>query len=176
MPNLKLLYLDPYYNSFEEDTWIIKILVCMFCIICTISICLMIGIVIFEKFGVSCENWKLLDGLISFMMLASIISMVSNMILVTYNNIFGHFDNLNIVIGLLSLRLFGRLSLTIAFIEVFLVWYITSLVFIKKSKNFDPNYRICQFQYLKFSKSKSFIQLSFESATVVVCCCCWNGP
>ena len=116
----------------------------------------MIGIVIFEKFGVSCENWKLLDGLISFMMLASIISMVSNMILVTYNNIFGHFDNLNIVIGLLSLRLFGRLSLTIAFIEVFLVWYITGLFFIKKSKNFNPNHRIhriCQFLYSEFAIS-----------------------
>ena len=88
----------------------------------------MIGIIFFEKFGIKSEHWKLLDGLISFSMIASIIGTVPNMILVTYYNLFGPFSNMNIVIGLISVRLFGRLALTITFMEGFFVWYITEIV------------------------------------------------
>ena len=49
----------------------------------------MLGIFMFVNYGIDIENRKLLDELISFGMITSIIMLMPSAILMTYRNIFG---------------------------------------------------------------------------------------
>ena len=49
--NVTLLYLDPYNNTFGEHDWLVIATMAIFTICCIISLGLMIGIVLFERFG-----------------------------------------------------------------------------------------------------------------------------
>ena len=93
LPSLKLLYLDPYNNTFGEEDWIVVFCVAILCVLSIILILLMLGIVMFVKYGISKENpgtkiW-LLDEMISFAMIISIIMLMPAVILMTYRNVFG---------------------------------------------------------------------------------------
>ena len=49
----------------------------------------MLGILMFVNYGIDNENRKLLDELISFGMITSIIMLMPSAILMTYRNVFG---------------------------------------------------------------------------------------
>ena len=92
-PSIKLLYLDPYNNTFGEEDWIVLFCTAILCILSIFLIFSMLGIVMFVKYGISKENPRtkiwLLDELISFAMIISIIMLLPAVILMTYRNIFG---------------------------------------------------------------------------------------
>ena len=87
---IKLVYLDPYNNTFGEKDWFVVFCTAILCILSILSICAMLGIVIFVKYGIEdTENRKLLDELISFAMITSIFMLLPASILMTYRNVFG---------------------------------------------------------------------------------------
>ena len=49
-PDLKLVYLDPYNNTFGEKDWVIVVLVIILCTFAILSILLQLGIVIFVRY------------------------------------------------------------------------------------------------------------------------------
>ena len=89
LPSLKLLYLDPYNNTFGEEDWFVVLWVAILCILSIILISLMLGIVLFVNYGIETENQKLLDEMISFAIITSIIILLPAAILMTYRNVFG---------------------------------------------------------------------------------------
>ena len=106
LPSLKLLYLDPYNNTFGEKDWIVLFCTAILCILTIILIFSMLGIVMFVKYGISEENpgtkiW-LLDELISFAMIISIVMLMPAVILMTYRNIFGPLESVFVTQMLLS--------------------------------------------------------------------------
>ena len=128
IPEVQLLYLDPYNNTLGEANWMIVFLVF---IICICSICVIFascGIVMFEKYGLNPDNRKLLDMLISFGMIIGIMTTVATMILMVHRNVFGPLQSENLVVGLLSIQMFGQISLLMVIIEAYFVWYMTEIV------------------------------------------------
>ena len=89
LPSVKLLYLDPYNNTFGEEDWFVVLFVAILCILSVILIVLMLGIVMFVNHGIETENRKLLDELISFAMITCTIMLLPSAILMTYRNVFG---------------------------------------------------------------------------------------
>ena len=83
-PEVKLLYLDPYNNTFGENNWLILVLTMTFCILNIFAKFLGLGIMVYEKHGHGPGNRKLLDILISFRMLIGIIQSGPVMFLITY--------------------------------------------------------------------------------------------
>ena len=128
MQEVELLYLDPYNNTLGEANGFI---VFMVFIICICSICVIFascGVVMFEKYGLNPDNRKLLDMLISFGMIIGIMTVVVTTILTVHRNIFGPLQNQNLVVGLLSIKMFGKLCLMMVIIEAYFVWYVTEIV------------------------------------------------
>ena len=125
VPNLTLLYLDPYNNTLGEKNHLIVFYVTILCICFICAIYLMISIVIFEKYGLNPGNRSLLDMLISFVMIINIIQSGPDMILLVHRNIIGPFQNINMVVGLLSIKVFTQIFTMMIVIEVLFVWYIT---------------------------------------------------
>ena len=89
LPSIKLLYLDPYNNTFGEKDWFVVFWVAILCILSIILIFFMLGIVMFVNYGIETENRKLLDELISFTMITCTIMLLPAAILMTYRNVFG---------------------------------------------------------------------------------------
>ena len=89
LPSIKLLYLDPYNNTFGEKDWFVVVFVALLCILSIVLMILMLGIVMFVNYGIDTENRKLLDELISFTMITSTIMLLPAAILMTYRNMFG---------------------------------------------------------------------------------------
>ena len=89
LPSIKLLYLDPYNNTFGEEDWFVLLFIAVLCILSVILTISMLGIVTFVNYGIDTENRKLLDELISFGMITSIIMLLPAAILMTYRNAFG---------------------------------------------------------------------------------------
>ena len=90
LPNITLLYLDPYNNTFGEEDWFVVFCTAMLSIISIFLTFLMLGIVMFVKYGIEdTENRKLLDELISFAMITSIFMLLPASILMLYRNVFG---------------------------------------------------------------------------------------
>ena len=89
LPSIKLLYLDPYNNTFGEKDWFVVFWVAILCILSIILIFFMLGIVMFVNYGIETENRKLLDELISFTMITCTIMLLPAAILLTYRNVFG---------------------------------------------------------------------------------------
>ena len=103
LPNIKLLYLDPYNNTFGEEDWIVVFCTAILCILSIGLIFSMLGIVMFVKYGTDTENriW-LLDELISFAMIISIIMLLPAVLLMTYRNVYGPLQNIFVTQILLS--------------------------------------------------------------------------
>ena len=89
LPSIKLVYLDPYNNTFGEEDWFVALFVVVLCILSIILMISMLGIVMFVNFGIHDENRKLLDELMSFGMITSIMMLLPAAILMTYRNVFG---------------------------------------------------------------------------------------
>ena len=109
LPCLKLLYLDPYNNTFGEKDWIVLFCTAILCILTIILIFSMLGIVMFVKYGISEENpgtkiW-LLDELISFAMITSIFMLLPASILMTYRNVFGPLPSIFVTKILLNVQI-----------------------------------------------------------------------
>ena len=103
LPCLRLLFLDPYNNTFGEKDWIVLFCTAILCIFSFILIFSMLGIVMFVKYGIDKENriW-LLDEIISFAMIISVIMLLPAVILMTYRNVFGPLQNIYVTQMLLS--------------------------------------------------------------------------
>ena len=89
LPSIKLLYLDPYNNTFGEKDWFVVFWVAILCILSIILIFFMLGIVMFVNYGIDTEDHKLLDDLISFGMITCIIMLLPAAILMMYRNMCG---------------------------------------------------------------------------------------
>ena len=89
LPSIKLLYLDPYNNTLGEEDWFVVFCTAILCILSIIWTFSMLGILMFVNYGIDIENRKLLDELISFGMITSIIMLMPSAILMTYRNVFG---------------------------------------------------------------------------------------
>ena len=84
LTSIKLEYLDPYNNTFGEEDWFVVFCTAILCILSIVLICSMLGIVMFVKYGIEdTENRKLLDELISFAMITSILMLLPASILMT---------------------------------------------------------------------------------------------
>ena len=127
-PEVKLLYLDPYNNTFGENNWVIVILTMAFCVLNIFAKFLGLGIMVYEKHGHVPGNRKLLDMLISFGMLIGIIQSGPVMFLITYRNVFGPFQNTKLVFGLLYIKDFGEISQMMLQIAKLFIWYLTEKV------------------------------------------------
>ena len=86
---IKLVYLDPYNNTFGKEDGFVVFWVAILCILSIILIFLMLGIVMFVNYGIETENRTLLDELISFGTMTSIMILLPAAILMTYRNVFG---------------------------------------------------------------------------------------
>ena len=105
LPNITLLYLDPYNNTFGEEDWFVVFCTAIICILSIIVMFSMLGIVMFVKYGIEdSENRKLLDELISFGMITSIIMLMPATILMTYRNVFGPLQSTFVTQILLNIR------------------------------------------------------------------------
>ena len=105
LPNITLLYLDPYNNTFGEEDWFVVFCTAIICILSIIVMFSMLGIVMFVKYGIEdSENRKLLDELISFGMITSIIMLMPAAILMTYRNVFGPLQSTFVTQILLNIR------------------------------------------------------------------------
>ena len=106
LPNLTLLYPDPYNNTFGEDDWFVVFCTAMLSIISIFLTFLMLGIVMFVKYGIEdTENRKLLDELISFAMITSIFMLLPASILMTYRNVFGPLPSIFVTKILLNVQI-----------------------------------------------------------------------
>ena len=88
-PSIKLLYLDPYNNTFGEEDWFVVFCTAILCIISIVLMFSMLGIVMFVNYGIDTENRTLLDELISFAIITGILMLLPAVILMTYRNVFG---------------------------------------------------------------------------------------
>ena len=105
LPNVTLLYLEPYNNTFGEEDWFVVFCTAIICILSIIVMFSMLGIVMFVKYGIEdSENRKLLDELISFGMITSIIMLMPATILMTYRNVFGPLQSTFVTQILLNIR------------------------------------------------------------------------
>ena len=86
---IKLVYLDPYNNTFGEEDWFVVFCTAILCILSIVLIFSMLGIVMFVNYGIDTEDRKLLDELMSFGMITCIIMLLPAAILMTYRNVFG---------------------------------------------------------------------------------------
>ena len=106
LPNITLLYLDPYNNTFGEEDWFVVFCTAMLSIISIFLTFLMLGIVMFVKYGIEdTENRKLLDELISFAMITSIFMLLPASILMTYRNVFGPLPSIFVTKILLNVQI-----------------------------------------------------------------------
>ena len=104
LPNITLLYLDPYNNTFGEEDWFVVFCTAILCILSIILMFSMLGIVMFVQYGIEdTENRKLLDELISFGMITSIIMLMPATILMTYRNVFGPLQSIFVTQMLLNI-------------------------------------------------------------------------
>ena len=102
---IKLVYLDPYNNTFGEEDWFVVFCTAILCILSIVLICSMLGIVMFVKYGIEdTEHPKLLDEIISFGMICGIIMLLPATILMTYRNVFGPLPNIFATQMLLSIE------------------------------------------------------------------------
>ena len=102
---IKLVFLDPYNNTFGEEDWFVVFCTAIICILSIIVMFSMLGIVMFVKYGIEdSENRKLLDELISFGMITSIIMLMPATILMTYRNVFGPLQSTFVTQILLNIR------------------------------------------------------------------------
>ena len=129
LPSISLLYLDPYNNTFGEKDWLIVFCTAILCILSIVLIFLMLGIVMFVKYGIDTENRKLFDELISFSMIMCIIMLLPTTILMTYRNIFGPLPSIFGTQILLSVLKFAQISTVMIGLEGSLVWYIGEMVY-----------------------------------------------
>ena len=129
LPSISLLYLDPYNNTFGEKDWLIVFCTAILCILSIVLIFMMLGIVMFVKYGIDTENRKLLDELISFLMIMCIIMLLPTTILMTYRNIFGPLPSIFGTQILLSVLKFAQISTVMIGLEGSLVWYIGEMVY-----------------------------------------------
>ena len=61
LTTIKLVYLDPYNNTFGEEDGFVVLFVAVLCILSIVLICSMLGIVVFVKHGIEdTEHPKLL--------------------------------------------------------------------------------------------------------------------
>ena len=106
LPNITLLYLDPYNNTFGEEDWFVVFCTAILCILSIIVMFSMLGIVMFVKYGIEDSEYRtLLDELISFGMITSIIMLMPATILMTYRNVFGPLQSIFVTQILLNIRL-----------------------------------------------------------------------
>ena len=106
LPNITLLYLDPYNNTFGEEDWFVVFCTAMLSIISIFLTFLMLGIVMFVKYGIEdTENRKLLDELISFAMITSIFMLLPASILMLYRNVFGPLPSILVTKILLNVQI-----------------------------------------------------------------------
>ena len=106
LPNITLLYLDPYNNTFGEEDWFVVFCTAMLSIISIFLTFLMLGIVMFVKYGIEdTENRKLLDELISFAMITSIFMLLPASILMLYRNVFGPLPSILVTKILLNIQI-----------------------------------------------------------------------
>jgi hypothetical protein len=89
LTSIKLLYFDPYDNTFGEEDWFVLFCTAILCILSIVLIFSMLGIVMFVNYGIDTEDHKLLDELMSFGMITCIIMLLPTAILMTYRNVFG---------------------------------------------------------------------------------------
>ena len=55
-------YLDPYNNNaFGEENWLIILIVVFSCLYCIFGMCLALGIILFEKYGLNPGDRQLVD-------------------------------------------------------------------------------------------------------------------
>ena len=102
---IKLVYLDPYNNTFGEEDWFVVFCTAILCILSIVLICSMLGIVVFVKYGIEdTEHPKLLDEIISFGMISGIIMLLPATIFMTYRNVFGPLLNIFATQMLLSIE------------------------------------------------------------------------
>ena len=105
LTTIKLVYLDPYNNTFGEEDGFVVLFVAVLCILSIVLICSMLGIVVFVKYGIEdTEHPKLLDEIISFGMICGIIMLLPATILMTYRNVFGPLPNIFATQMLLSIE------------------------------------------------------------------------
>ena len=105
LPNITLLYLDPYNNTFGEEDWFVVFCTAILCILSIIVMFSMLGIVMFVKYGIEDSEYRtLLDELISFGMITSIIMLMPATILMTYRNVFGPLQSIFVTQILLNIR------------------------------------------------------------------------
>ena len=104
LPSIKLLYLDPYNNTFGEEDWFVVLCAVIICILSIILMFSMLGIVMFVKYGIDTENQTLLDELIAFAMITSIIMLLPETILMTYRNVFGPLPSIFVTQILLNIK------------------------------------------------------------------------
>ena len=106
LPNITLLYLDPYNNTFGEEDWFVVFCTVILFILSIFLTFAMLGIVMFVKYGIEdAENNKLLDELISFAMITSIFMLLPASILMTYRNVFGPLPSIFVTKILLNIQI-----------------------------------------------------------------------
>ena len=113
LPNVTLLYLDPYNNTFGEEDWFVVFCTAILFILSIFLTFLMLGIVMFVNYGIeNTENRKLLDELISFAMITSILMLLPASILMTYRNVFGPLPSILVTKILLNVQIVCPASVT----------------------------------------------------------------
>ena len=60
-PNVTLLSLDPYNNIFGEENCLVILIVVFSCLYCIFGMCLALGIILFEKYGLNPGDRQLVD-------------------------------------------------------------------------------------------------------------------
>ena len=61
-PIITLVSLDPYNNNvFGEENWLIILIVVFSCLYCIFGMCLALGIILFEKYGLNPGDRQLVD-------------------------------------------------------------------------------------------------------------------
>ena len=61
---IKLVFLDPYNNTFGEEDWFVVFCTAILCIFSIVLICAMLGIVMFVKYGIEDKEHPKLLGTI----------------------------------------------------------------------------------------------------------------
>ena len=103
LTSIKLVYLDPYNNTFGEEDWFVVFCTAILCILSIVLIFSMLGIVMFVNYGIDTEDHKLLDELMSFGMITCIIMLLPSVILMMYRNVFGPLMSMSATKMLLSI-------------------------------------------------------------------------
>ena len=123
LPELKLIYHNPYNNSLGENNQIIIALVVLFCLIILFFILLKIGLLKYAKYSFDNNKLNVIDMIYCYQITVSLIEDFLVLVFKRYVNIYGPIYNQKWAFALTCIDKFCNINFLLSSFEILLLWY-----------------------------------------------------